>query len=71
MSRVYVGLWSVLVVWTDEQGHEVYGTREPDAYEECERFLLRVGYGSLYEGHRVQRALIVGPHADAVLEETP
>ena len=66
MSRLYEGLWSVLVVW-DEGDREVFGHRGPDTYEEAEKFLYLVGaHAAPYEGHRVKRARIVGPVAGSL-----
>ncbi len=66
MSRLYEGLWSVLVVW-EEGDREVFGHRAQDTYEEAEKFLYLIGaHATPYEGHRVTRARIVGPVAGSL-----
>lgn len=59
-SRIYSGLWRVLVVYDTEDGEE-YAATEATEYEECERMAILFGMSVPFEGHRVKRALIVGP----------
>lgn len=66
-SRIYEGLWSVLLVWTNADGTRGYGSTSPGPYEEAERLCLLIGMGVPYEDRRVERALIVGPVAGSIV----
>lgn len=68
LSRRYPGTYRVLVVWDDEvDGTPTYAFTEPaEPYEECEKLLILVGLGVPFEGHRITRAMIVGPQAGSV-----
>jgi hypothetical protein len=56
MSRGYAGAYRVLVI---HNGGTEYSFTDPAAYEDCERACLLFGWGLLFEGRRVERALIV------------
>ena len=59
MSRVYKGLWRVLLV-TEGNEYEYY--TEATTYEECEIICAMHGMmGIPFEGKRVIKTLIVGP----------
>ena len=57
-SRIYVGLWRVLVVW-EQDGQRCWGMSEPGDYETAETVVLLLGFGVPWEGNRATRALIV------------
>lgn len=72
-SRIYRGLWSLLMIWheTDDDGRpgKRFGHFGPDRYEECERLALLIGMGVPWEGHRVEKALIVPAAHDLGAEQ--